>query len=409
MKKILSQPLTKRQIQEIILVFFLLIVTAVISIFSAYIFSTMDIEKPEKTQTTYEYPEELHEFIELYNRITEGHYVEVEKDILIKGAMEGLLEAFEDEYTSYIDEYENYQFQQRVQGQYRGIGISLYDNDDDEIEITDVFADSPAERAGVAIGDIIVGIEDEDLTDKDTQFLVEYIRDSDVDTVTMVFLRNGEEVTLEVDVQTVVLPSVESEIITKDDYKVGYLTISIFALNTFQQFRDQLQVLEEEVDGLVINLRYNTGGYLSTAERIISAFLDSSHVIYRTEENDEEKLFYSRGSETKDYPIVVLGNSYSASASEILIAALQEAYGATFVGTQTYGKGTVQEMVDLDNDDALRYTARIWLTPDGNWIDGEGIEPDYEIEQDPEFLLTQDRNLDVQLQKALEVLLNKLN
>ncbi len=406
-KNILFQPFTQRQIQEIILVFLLLIATAVISIFSAYLFYTIKTEQEIEKEITYS--GELEEFFDLYQKMTEEHYIDVDPNILIKGAIKGMLEAFEDEYTTYIDDYDNYQFQQRMQGQYRGIGIGLYNNVDEEIEVTAVFPDSPAERAGVEIGDIIVAIDEQDLTEKDTQFLVEYIRDSEVDEVDMTFLRDGKEVNLKVEVDTVILSSVESEIIEKDNTKMGYLKISRFAINTYQQVQEHLETLEEEMDGLIIDLRHNTGGYLSTTRRIISTFLDSSHVIFRTEEQGEEKVFYSTGNETKEYPIIILGNSYSASASEILIAALQESYGAIFVGTKTYGKGTVQEMVDLENDDALRFTARIWLTPDGTWIDGEGVIPDYEVEQAAEYLLTLERDDDAQFQKAIEVLLNKLN
>ncbi len=336
--------LTQKQVQEIVIVLLLLIVTAAISVFSAYVFSTLDLERDTTKSSdqvdleTGDYPDKMQEFINTYEKLLEQHYTDVDESILLKGAIEGMLEAFEDEYTSYIDEYERYQFQQRVDGRYQGIGIGLYDNEDGAIEVTEVFEDSPAEKAGVQVGDIIIGLDGQDLDDKEAQFLVEYVRDYEADTIAVTFLRDGEEITYEIGVETIVLTSVEGELVEKEGYQIGYLEISVFALNTYSQMIEYLDEFGDEIDGLIIDVRYNTGGYLATARRVISNFLDDSHVIYRTEENDEEQSFYSTGNETADYPIVLLGNQYSASASEILIAALQESYGASFVGEQTYGK-----------------------------------------------------------------------
>lgn len=406
-QKALTTPLTKKQIQDIIIVFIFIFATAFISVFTAYLFANIEVQTRE-TRTT-EISEELQEFIDLYYKLTEDHYFEIDKSALINSAIRGMIEAIEDEHTSYMNSSENYSFQQRVRGQYQGIGIGLFNNEEEEIEISEVFPNTPAERAGVQIGDIILEIDGNDLTEEDTSFVVNYIRFIERDYVEMVFLRDNERITKQIDIETVILPSVNSEIIIENDLRLGYLEISIFALNSYSQFLQELSVLENEpIDGLIIDLRYNTGGFLSTAERIISTFLDDSHVIYRTEEKGEEKTFYSRGNETKEYPIVILGNHASASASEIMIAALQESYGATFVGTNTHGKGTVQEIIDLPDEDALRYTARIWLTPEGTWIDDVGITPDYEVIQDPEYFITLERNDDTQFQKALEVLIDKL-
>ncbi len=402
----MNKPLNERQLREIIVVTILIFATAISSIFAAYFY----LESRGDKDQDFSHRSDLTEFIELYDRLNTEHYFEVDPELLIRGAIQGMVDAFEDKYTTYLDERDNYQFQQRVRGYYRGIGIGLYDNDDDQIEITQVFEGAPAYRADVKVGDIILAVDDLDLREKATADVVDYIRYAEEENVILKVLRDGEEIDLEIELETVVLPSVEGEIIEKEGQKIGYIEISIFASNTYRQFRDKLLELEEkEIDGLIIDLRYNTGGYLSVTEQIISMFLDDSKIIYRTEEQGDEKIFYSRTKESRDYPIVTLGNKYSASGSEILIAALQESYGAPFVGESTYGKGTVQELIDLDNDESLRYTARIWLTPEGEWIDGEGVQPDYEVEQNVDFLLTLEREDDYQFQKALKVFLELIN
>ena len=394
-----------KQIVEIIIVAIFIFATAIVSIFAGYMYAGINGETAEECEL--EYSASVQEFIKEYNRILDNYYLDVDEDILIKGAIRGMLEALEDEHTSLLDESDYYRFQQRVQGFYEGIGIGLYDDDDDQIVVSTVFENTPAERAGVHVRDILIEIDDIDLGDKDSQFLVEHIRDSEGDSVELTVLRAGDKITFEIEKETVILPSVHSQIIDEGPIKIGYLNVSVFALNTYGQFQNHLEkVMDLGVEGLIIDLRYNTGGYLSTAEKLLSVFLDKDKVIYKTDENGVVQSFYAKGDETTTYPIVILGNKHSASASEIMIAAMQEAYNAPFVGETTYGKGTVQEIVDLSDGDSLKYTARKWLTPDGNWIDDIGIKPDYEVEQDLDFYLSFDPKDDRQLQKAIEVFID---
>ena len=397
----MKENLSIKQIRNVLFISFLIFATAMTSVFAGYLYAGKAKEEVSEAR----YSDEIEDFVNEFNRIVDNFYMEVDRDVLIKGAIKGMLEALGDEHSIFLDEEENLRFQQRVRGSYEGIGIGLIDVGEDII-ITAVFNNSPAARAGLRINDIIIKLDHQDYTDKTTQEVVDYIRGKDEKTVKVTVLRDEQELDFDVEIETVVLPSVESEIIEREGFKIGYIRVSIFALNTYSQFATHLEELEKEVDGLIIDLRGNTGGYLSTVEQMLGLFFDKDKVIYQTEDKDKIEKIYSKGDKDKPYPIVMLGNQASASASEIMIAAMQETYGAQFVGTITYGKGTVQELFDFNGNDAFKFTTRKWLTPNGNWIDGEGIEPDYEIEQSSEYFLEFDQAKDAQLQRAINVLLD---
>ena len=184
--------------------------------------------------------------------------------------------------------------------------------------------------------------------------------------------------------------------------KIGYLLIDTFALNTDEQFKTKLKELEDaNMDSLIIDVRSNTGGHLSTVTNIISEFLDKSKTIYQTDTKGKIEKIKSKGDKTKNYKIVLLGDGASASASEVLIAALKESYGATFVGTTTFGKGTVQEMHSIEaTGENYKITTKKWLTPNGNWINEKGINPDYEVFLDGSYFENPTKENDSQIQKA---------
>ena len=167
-----------------------------------------------------------------------------------------------------------------------------------------------------------------------------------------------------------------------------------------------MKLLEaENIDSLIIDVRANTGGHLSTVTNIISEFLDSSKIIYRTSSKTREEIKYSKGKITKNYKVIVLVDGESASASEVLASALQESYGAKLLGTKTFGKGTVQEMQEISSTgENYKITTKKWLTPNGNWINGIGITPDYEVNLNFEYFQNPVRENDNQLKEALELL-----
>ena len=181
--------------------------------------------------------------------------------------------------------------------------------------------------------------------------------------------------------------------------------MSIFANNTYEQFKKALSNLENEnMNGLIIDLRSNSGGHLSSAEEIISLFLDSSHPIYQIKTKDSLNTYYSLGKETKKYKIVILIDKNSASASEVVTSALTEQYGAVTVGEKSYGKGTVQELQSLNDGEQYKLTTKSWLTSKGKVIDGKGIEPDYKVSLDEKYYDEPSFDNDNQLQKAIELI-----
>ena len=251
------------------------------------------------------------------------------------------------------------------------------------------------------VGDIIKKIGDKDVTGMTTKDASNLIKDSKDEKIYIDILRGKEEKRLEVVRKKVTLKSVNYEIIEKNNKKVGYIYISIFSLNTSVQVKEALDNLEGKVDSIIIDVRDNSGGHLTSAEEILSLFLDSSNIIYKMDVNGKVTSYYSKGSKTKTYPIYILINGESASAAEMFAIAMQEKYGSKIVGVNSFGKGTVQQKIELSTGASYKVTTKKWLSPNGNWINEVGVTPDIYIEGAKDWYnYTHDK--DVQLQKALE-------
>ena len=184
-----------------------------------------------------------------------------------------------------------------------------------------------------------------------------------------------------------------------------YIYISLFAINTYEQFKNKLNELEESgIDSLILDLRSNTGGHLTSAEAISSLFVDSNHIIYQLSQNNKITKVKSKGNRTVEYPIVLLVDNYTASASELLAGCLKDNLNVTIIGLKTYGKGTIQELVALSNGDQYKITTKKWLTPNGDWINEKGIEPDIEVKLNNEYFYNPSDETDNQLQTAIDYL-----
>ncbi len=348
------------------------------------------------------YDEHIEEFLNEYQYIIDNYYGEVDSETLMDGALNGMLESLGDEYSTVIDEES---FDAKLEGNYEGLGVEIYSSTDGNIYILNVFENSPAEKAGLKVGDIIVSIDGNYFTSKVASDVTDYIFNSDSNTFEFVINRNGTEMTLTLTRGAVEIPSVDSDLFETGGKKIGYIYIDIFANATATQFSNALTELEtNNIDSLIIDVRGNSGGHLTTVVDILSNFLDSKNVIYQTETKTETKKFYSAGSETKTYPIVVLQDSNSASASELLSISLKEQYGATIVGQTSYGKGTVQEVVTT-GDTEYKFTTKKWLSPNGNWIHEIGVVPDINVTLDSNYYTNPTYENDNQLQAAINELL----
>ena len=384
-------------------VIILIIITLVISMYSgaffAYNYRYFDNKNTDNNQS-----EHIDKFEEAFEDITSKYYGEIDKDKLIDAAINGMVSSLDD-YSSYMDPEEARQFNERMYGQYTGIGIEFTSNENNEHTVSGVFEGSPAMNAGLKVGDKIIKIDDIMTSTQTSNDIATYIKSPNIKSVKIVIVRDGEELTLDIIKDTINIPSVSKKTFTANNKKVGYIKISIFANNTAEQFRRVLEDLEKEgITGLIIDVRTNSGGYLHVTKEIVEMFLPQGTVMYQIESKSKTDKYYDSTNEKRTYPVVVLTNKISASASEILAAALKETYGATVIGTTTYGKGTVQKPYTLSNGAVLKLTIEKWLTPTGNSIEGVGVPPTIEVLLSPEYGITPSGENDDPLQKGIETI-----
>ena len=373
---------------------------------NATIFFFMNIGEKESSLS---YNDTVKEILESYNYIKDNYYGDINEKDLINGASKGMTEALGDNYSSFIEDNQSDTYDVLLVGEYTGVGIQISQLiGGNEIVISAVFDNSPALKAGLEVGDVVKSINGISTDGMNTSDIGDYIKNGNITNFDIVVTRNGEEKSFKVERGPIVIDSVTSEMFEREGKKIGYIRIDVFALNTDEQFEENLKKLESEgMNSLIIDVRGNTGGHLSSVTNIISEFLDSSKIIYRTSTKTKEEIKYSKGNTAKEYEIILLVDGQSASASEVLASALRESYGAKLLGTKTFGKGTVQEMQEIESTGKnYKITTKKWLTPNGNWINGIGITPDYEVELNTKYYENPIRENDNQLNEALKLLSN---
>lgn len=344
----------------------------------------------------------LKEFISAYNNLVDNYYDSLDKKDLIEGAIAGMYKVTGDPYTTYLDENSSSSLDESLNGKYKGVGIAIKENENGEMVLDSVYEDSPAEAAGFQPGDILYKVGETEVTRTNLNDLIETIKKSD--SIELTVLRNGTQITAEVGSKEILKPALETMMYDRGEKKIGYIKLSVFSDTADIQFGNALSKLEGQgINSLVIDVRGNSGGYLQVAQNIAEMFIEKGKPIYSLESKDKTETTKDQTSEKRTYPVVVLMNKSSASASEILAAALKYSQGAKLVGTNSYGKGKVQERSTLSNGTELKYTTARWLTPIGTCIDGVGLTPDVEVELGEDYNYN-DINTDTQLMKALESL-----
>ena len=341
---------------------------------------------------------DLREFLDVYSDITGDYYEKVDKKAMLKKAIEAMTEYLGDKYTTYMTEDEKRILENQLNGKYTGIGVLIKEN-----VIKQVFDDSPAAKSGVQVGDKIIKVDGQSVTDKSASEIVNLIKSNEKQS-TITFLRAGKEIEKTIEFSSLDTPYVTYE---KFDGDIGYIYISSFSSTLGKQVKSALTALEKDnIDSLIIDLRDNTGGYLSAATDVASLFLDKGKIIYSLTDSKGDTVFKDQTHESKSYPIIVLINENTASAAEILAAALKDSYGAQLVGEKTYGKGKVQQTKKLEDGSMVKYTSAKWFTPKGVCVDEKGIEPDYKVEL--EIIYNKDKEIekinDTQLDKAKQLL-----
>ncbi len=352
-------------------------------------------------ETPEEYEELFAPFWETWELVHEEYVDQPVDDLmLMRGAIEGMLGALGDRHTSYMTPEEFEQANESLDGEYEGIGAWV-DITGDYVEIISPMKGSPAAKAGLQSNDKIIAINGEDMTGVPGDLVLQRILGPAGTDVTVSIQRNGETFDVTITRAKIVVPTVESEMLEND---IAYVALLNYGSNTTQQLRNTLQnMLDQNPQGLIFDLRNNGGGFLNTAIQVVSEFVDDGVVMYE-EYGDGEIYAYDAipGGLATEIPLVVLVNEGTASASEITAGAIQDYNRAPLVGVDTFGKGSVQSWIALeDNAGGVRVTIARWLTPDRRQISGEGLTPEYIVEMTEEDY---EQERDPQLEKAIEVL-----
>ena len=349
---------------------------------------------------------DLKKVVDTYYAIVDNYYGELDRDKLIDGAVEGMISSVGDTFTSYSDTDSTSSFDETINGSYEGIGCTVATLEDGTISVIDMFDDSPSYKAGLKVGDIILKVDGESYEGKNSNDISDYIKNSGKSKVVLTVKRDNEEKDISINLSKVEIPHVSGKVIEQDSKKIGYIKISLFASNSYKQFKNKLDELEKSnIDDLIIDVRDNSGGYLSSVTDICNLFLDKGKVIYQLEDSKGKVKKKDTTKEKRKYDIVVLINGGSASASEILASAIKESYGGDIVGTNSYGKGTVQQTKKLLDGSMIKYTTQKWLTPDGNSINEVGVTPTKVVELNEEYFNNPTTENDNQLQEAIKLIL----
>ena len=344
-----------------------------------------------------------------FRSVLEEKYMgEIDDEALIEGAIKGYVSALGDPYTTYYTKEEMDELMEETTGNYVGIGIYMtLDLENNAIYVVKPMEGSPAEEAGIQAGDLITKVDGKEYSGEELDQASNAIKGEEGTTVKLEILRDGETKELEVERRKIVV----SHIVEKKFDNVGYLLIEDFDGGCAKEFEEKYKELESQgIDRLIIDLRNNGGGVVDEAVSIADMLLDKDDTILITKDKKgNEEITKSEHNPTITMPVVVLTNGYSASASEILVGALQDNERATIVGTKTYGKGVIQEVDRLNDGSGLKITIEEYYTPNKNEINKVGIEPDEEIDLSDEVkeqgTYTDDE--DNQLQKAIEIIKEK--
>ncbi|MFD1387057.1 S41 family peptidase [Oceanobacillus oncorhynchi subsp. oncorhynchi] len=344
----------------------------------------------DEEESAAELPADLDKISQTFDLIKSNYIEDVDDNELVEGAIEGMLSTLEDPHTSYLDSEMMEQFNEQIESSFEGIGAEVSEIDG-YITIMSPMKESPAEKAGLRPNDQVLSVDGESLEGLNVNEAVAKIRGEKGTDVVLEIQRSGTSDPFEVTIQrdTIPVETVYSEVESEDGKDTGVIQITNFSEHTGEEFEEQLADLEEQgIDGLVIDVRGNPGGLLDVAEEILQQFVPSDMPYLQIEDADgNAEEYVSNLDEEKDYPISVLIDEGSASASEIVAVAMKE-LNYDVVGETSFGKGTVQQAIPLGDDSSIKMTTLKWLSPGGEWIDGKGVEPTIEQRQDDYYYST---------------------
>jgi len=361
--------------------------------------------------------EELQKFVDAYQKILSNYYQPQDRKELINGAIRGMLQTLNDPHSTFMDAEEAKDFFSSLSDSFEGIGAEVT-MENGRVTVIAPIKNSPSERAGLKPKDQIIKVNGESLEGLNLFDAVNKIRGPKGTKAQLEVIRPGlnEPITITVVRDEIPIETVHGKTIKTEKGIIGIIEITNFGEKTNDDFKKALDDLEKKkIVGLIIDVRGNSGGYLQSVVQIGDLIIPNHGIIVQIEDRDQKKQAYQSNMEKAKYPIVALIDKGSASASEILAAALQESGGYPLVGQTSYGKGTVQNPFELEDGSNMKLTVARWLTPKGNWINEKGVKPDVEIAQPDYFhampfsedvLLKRDMN-DVQV-KNLQLILRGL-
>lgn len=394
--------------KSVMLVLLTALITSIITtiILYTYVFEEHNTVPFSDTNTE----SSLSAILSQYRRIIDKYYLgDVDEDKLQEGAIRGYIEGLEDEYTEYISKEEMKTYLDDTLGNFVGIGIYMVKNTEyDKIQILSPIKGSPAEKAGLEPGDLILSVDGTNYTADQMDEASNKIKGEIGTKVTLEVLRDTKNLKFEIIREKIKVNLVEGKILHNN---IGYIEFSSFDETTAQDFKDKYKELEKQgIQSLIIDLRNNGGGLVDQAIEIADYIVEKDSILlYEVDKNNKEKITRSQNNPIINMPIIVLTNENTASASEILAGALKDLGKAKIVGTKTYGKGVIQQILTLSDGSGLKITIEEYQTPNRNKINKVGINPDIEVEL-PETvtsILAVEESEDTQLQKAIEILKNQ--
>lgn len=392
----------KKKAYNLLQVIIIIVITSIISGITVGVIINNNIS----TSSGISYSELLNdnkvqEFLNVYSTLLTDYYEEVDKDELMNNAIKAMTDYLDESYTTYLDENQTDKLNESLNKTYDGIGISISQN-----KVINVVYNSPAAKAGIIPGDLIQKINDEDVTLLSANDITKLISTID-DNINIEISRNGEIFIYNLQKATLPYPAISYYIY--NDSSIGYLKINVFSNKLDEEVRYAIDYFKDQnITGLVMDLRNNYGGYLEQAEKVSSLFLNKGETIYYLENKEEVKKVINEENKIIDVPIIIITNKQTASSAEILTSALIENEKAISIGQITYGKGKVQHMFRMKDGSTVKYTSSNWLTPKKKSINNKGIEPSYIVENEIVF---EDENqtiikdvIDSQLNFAIELL-----
>ena len=345
--------------------------------------------------------------INKYKSIIDKYYLgEVDEEKLKEGAIKGYIEGLDDPYTEYISKEDMQDFLDDTTGNFVGIGIYMVkDTDSNKVMVLSPIKDSPAEKAGILPGDLIISVDGVQYSADDMSVMANKIKGEVGSTVKLEILRDTETKTFELKRENIKTNPVEGK---KLENNIGYIQFTSFDDGTAEDFKNKYKELEVQgIKSLIIDLRNNGGGIVDEALEIADYICDKDAVLlYEVDKDNNEEIKKSKNDPIINMPIIILTNENTASSSEILSGALKDLGKAKIVGTKTYGKGVIQQLLTLPDGSGLKITSEKYLTPNKTEINKIGIEPDEKVELPDTVtnILNVEEKDDTQLQKAIEML-----